>query len=96
MSKRLRSFSAPDLTEAKVSDTEDAATSPQLGEEIIGQVEQAIALSHRRSPIPVSNAAMQGSASPKGIARQTNTSARNRRFRLNTITRELRGILNFI
>lgn len=80
----LRSLSATNLTAVSVPETGNALTSPQMEEEIIGQVEQPPTDMKVRSPIPVSNAA---------IARQTDTTARNHRFRLSLVAKELRSIL---
>ena len=89
----LRSLSATNLTAVSVPETGNAVTAPQMEEEIIGQVEQPPTDMKVQSPIPVSNAAMQGSAAPKAIARQTDTTAKNRRFRLSKVARQLPSIL---
>ena len=82
MSKRLQSFSAPGLTEAKGSDTEGAGISSHRKE-----VEQAIAPLQRQSSIPAST------NTNTERDRQTKTSAKNRFFKLSKIARELRGVL---
>lgn len=85
LQRRLRPLSATNLTVVSVPETKSAVTSPRTEEQIIEHREQpTITPSHERSPITVSNAA---------IAPQTDTTAKNRLFRLSTTARELRGIL---
>ena len=58
-----------------------------MEEEIINPGEQPIAPSHGRSPIPAST------DSNAVIASQTDTTAKNRLFRLSRVAKQLRGIL---
>lgn len=87
--RRLRPLSATNLTAVSVPETRNAVTSPRReAEEIVGHGEQPLAPSDGRSPIPASI-----SRSNPAIAPQTDTTARNRRFRLSRVARQLRSIL---
>ncbi|MBD2309882.1 hypothetical protein H6G17_31220 [Chroococcidiopsis sp. FACHB-1243] len=90
--RRLRSLSATNLTALSTPETENSVTSPGMDEEIIGQVEQPLAPSAKQSPAP-SDKQSPITVSNAAIASGTDTTARERLFRLSTIALELRGIL---